>query len=178
MDMLLVLFIICAFVGQLIAGAVIVLRYKSKGKKKISAAAFQPIEVSGEDFFDGKKYFFESNIKRSPLYSLSGEIMQFAMDIPSSEALSCDAEEIAKLISRIDPAESGFDFKIADGRTGKAARFLCDTPDFIKVDLSVRDSDIFYSGRLVFPMDMKVILFDYFAGYEVVNGFSLKAERH
>jgi hypothetical protein len=38
-------------------------------------------------------------------------------------------------------------------------------------------SEISYEGRLIFPMDMKVILFDYFAGYEVINGFSLKPEQ-
>ncbi|MHB1454370.1 MAG: hypothetical protein ACYCYM_10520 [Saccharofermentanales bacterium] len=174
MDMVVVIFIICAFVGQLLAGIAIVYSYVSKSKKKIRAASFQPAIISGNDYFDGKKYFFENTIKKPPLYRFYGEISQFAVNIPSADALLCGADELAMLLDRMDPAESGFTIWITDDKTGKTVQFLCDVPDYIGVEITAMGLPSAYSGKLVFPADMKVILFDYFAGFEVIKGFALK----
>lgn len=177
MDIFIIIFIICAFVGQLLAGIAIVHSYVGKSKKKIAAANFKPANVARNDYFDGKKYFFENNVKKPPFYRFYGEIRQFAMNIPSSEALLCGADELAILLDKMDPAESGFTICISDDKTGKTVRFLCDIPDYIGVEITVIGLPSVYSGKLVFPDDMKTILFDYFAGFEVIKGFALKPSK-
>ena len=166
--------VVAAFLAQIAVVAALVQMKRARVQKKTTAAPFAPAKGTDGTLFDGKRYFFERAMKTPPLYALYGEVPTLGMNIFSSDAIPCGLDEIGVLLDRIDPAEGSCFVVVTDGKTGRTVQFHCDAPDRIEAEILGPELDGPWTGRLVFPKDMKAFLTDYFAGYEVIKGFTMK----
>lgn len=167
--------IIAIFVAHLAIVAVIIQRFR----RKSASLQMQKVQEHSTSsayklHVKGRKYFFEKETKGFPLYELYCEVKQFDINIFSSDAISCDADEISDLLDSIDPIKGGFFLVIVDKEQNRTLQFQCELPGRIEADLWDNGTEYDHSGVLPFASDMKHLFFDFFSGKNVISGYSLK----